>query len=71
MIKIKQIGWMHRICERIGNELRRRNLAYDFGASDFWFWGVLGSIVIVGPFVFVHKFLHAMNHINADYNLKG
>lgn len=31
----------------------------------------LGIIMVVGPCIFTHKFLKAMNLINADYNEKG
>lgn len=68
---IAPIVWAHRICARIGDELIRRNIAYDFGAADFWLWGVLGYFIIVGPFVWQHKWMKAMNLLNADYNLKG
>lgn len=68
---IVPIVWIHRICGRIGNELKRRGLANNFGSSTFWKWGVLGILIGVGPLVFIHKFLHAMNEVNADYNEKG
>ena len=63
--------WVHRICNRIGGEIKRRGLSYGFGAADFWLWGILGSLIVVGPFIFVHKFLKAMNLLNADYNQHG
>ncbi len=97
--------WYHKLCNRMGNELRRRQLCYRFGAGSFWLWnflwGILGTAVTVilggvlvhlhildmqlsiavtaacalvssiGPFVFVHKMMCAMNLINADYNEKG
>ncbi len=97
--------WCHRLCDRMGNELRRRGICYRFGAGSFWLWnflwGILGAVVTVilggalvhlhildanlanaitaacalvssiGPFVFVHKMMRAMNLINADYNEKG
>ena len=63
--------WYHKISARIGNELKRRGITYDFGASDFWLWNILGSLIIVGPFIYIHKFMHSMNLLNADYNQKG
>ncbi len=63
--------WYHNVCDRIGNELRRRGLDYKFGAGTFWLWNVLGSFILVGPFVFVHKFMKAMNMINRDFNVNG
>ena len=68
---IASIVWTHCICNRIGNELQRRQVPKTFGASDFWGWCILGALIYVGPFIFVHKFMHAMNHLNADYNKKG
>lgn len=63
--------WIHRFCRRIGDELNRRDLDYRFGPATFWLWNVLGSLILVGPFVFLHKLLKAMNKINADYNICG
>lgn len=63
--------WMHNFCSRIGNELQRRNIDYKFGASTFWLWGVLGSLIVVGPFIFTHKLMESMNRINEDFNIKG
>lgn len=68
---IVPLVWFHRICNRIGNELRRRGIPYEFDASTFWLWNVLGYLILVGPLVFVHKFMKAMNILNADYNEKG
>lgn len=63
--------WMHRFCARIGDELRRRDTGYTFGAKDFWLWNVLGALILVGPFVFTHRLMKAMNRINADFNIRG
>lgn len=63
--------WSHRMSNRIGDELQRRGYSRDLSASDFWLWGVLGSIIIVGPFIYLYKYLHAMNTLAADYNARG
>lgn len=63
--------WYHNLCSRIGDELKRRNIPYNFGASDFWLWCMLGALIGVGPLVFIHKFMHAMNHLNGSYNQYG
>lgn len=65
------LWWYHTLCARMGDELKRRGINYSFGAGSYWGWGVLGSFIIIGPFVFIHKMLTAQNLINADYNLKG
>ena len=60
--------WYHNLSNRIGDELKARNLGYEFGAGDFWGWGVLGSMILIGPFVYLHKLLTSMNLINESYN---
>ena len=65
---IAPIVWIHRLCARTGAELKRRGIAYDFGATDFWLWSVLGTYIIVGPYVFIHKHMTAMNLLNENYN---
>ena len=63
--------WYHKISNRIGNELARRGINYNFSATDFWLWGVLGSFIIIGPFIYKHKMLASMNMLAEDYNIKG
>ena len=68
------IGWLvwyNNLCDRIGNELHRRGIDYKFGAGTYWGWGFFGSLIIVGPFIFLHKFTNAVNYMNADYNQRG
>ncbi len=60
--------WFHNLSNRIGEELKARNLGYEFGAGSFWGWGILGSLIVVGPFVYLHKLLKSMNLINENYN---
>lgn len=68
---IAPVVWYHRISARIGAELKRRGISYGFGAGSFWGWNVLGSIIVVGPLIYVHKLFKAMNLLSVDYNQKG
>ncbi len=68
---IAPIVWYHRISARIGKELSRRGIGYSFGAGSFWGWNVLGSLIGVGPFIYLHKLCKAMNKLAADYNVNG
>lgn len=63
--------WFHKLCNRIGEELQRRSIDYKFGPSSFWLWGILGSFILVGPFIFTHKLMKSMNLLNKDFNEKG
>ena len=68
---IASIVWFHKISNRIGAELKRRGIAYNFSAADFWLWNVIGSIIVIGPFVYIHKLFKATNLMNANYNVNG
>ncbi len=68
---IAAIVWYHKISARIGNELKRRNISYNFDASSFWLWNVLGCLIIVGPFVYLHKLFKATNLLCENYNING
>lgn len=68
---IAPIVWYHRTSDRMHGELVRRQIDYDFGATDFWLWCILGSLIVIGPYVYIYKRMKAMNLINEDYNQKG
>lgn len=68
---IVPLVWFTRICNRMGNELTRRSIDYHISGGTFWGWGIFGSMIVVGPFIFYHKFFRAMNKLNEDYNQKG
>lgn len=69
---IAYIVWFHRISNRIGAELTRRRIAYHFSAGTYWGWAVLGSLLCgIGPLVYTHKILKAMNLIAGHYNING
>ena len=68
---IAAIVWYHNISDRIGMELARRGISYHFGAADYWLWSVLGSLIGVGPFIYMYKLFKATNLMCEDYNLRG
>lgn len=65
------IVWSHKISNRIGKELTRRNINYKFSAGTYWGWGVLGTLIIVGPFIYMHKLFKSMNLLAENYNING
>ncbi len=60
--------WYYKLTKRVEHELNRRNINYLFTKGDFWLWKILGVIVIIGPFVYLHKLFKAINLINQDHN---
>ena len=63
--------WFHCLSDRMGNELKRRQIPFSFSSSDYWLWCVLGSFVGFLPLIYTYKLLSATNQLNADYNQKG
>lgn len=68
---IVPLVWYHNLSDRIGCELRRRGIAYPFGAGTYWGWAFLGSFIYVGPFVYCYKLFKSMNMLCANYNING
>lgn len=68
---IVPLVWIHKLSARIGNELNRRGIGNSFGAGTFWGWCILGSLIVIGPFVYYHKLFKSMNLLSADYNVRG
>lgn len=60
--------WHYQMAQRVEEALSSRNIDYEFGTTDFWLWYVLGSLFLVGPFVYFHKLCRAMNLLCEDYN---
>lgn len=65
------IVWIHKLSNRIGNELTRRGIDYSFSAGTFLDWGVLCSLIFVSPFIYTHKLLKSMNLLCEHFNTNG
>ena len=63
--------WNHKMSNKVGEILKDRGIAYSFSASDFWLWEVLGSCIVVGPFVYLNKLCKAMNLLCEDQNKRS
>lgn len=63
--------WMHQLSARVGDEARARGIHTSFGASTYWLWGILGSFICVGPFIYMYQLCSTMNAICAHHNTTG
>lgn len=68
---IVPLVWYTTLAERIGEEARTRGIDTNFGGGSFWLWDILGSLIIVGPFIYMNQLCKTMNMISTDYNQKG
>ena len=62
--------WHFHIAGRVEEALERRKIDYDFSTGDYWKWCLFGSLIIIGPFVYLHKLCTAMNLLCESYNEK-
>jgi len=65
---IVMFAWHYQIAARVEEALAKRQIDYEFSTTDFWGWNLVGSLILVGPFVYYHKLCRAMNLLCADYN---
>lgn len=68
---IAALVWYHKMSDRVGSELRRRGYEKTIGSDTYWLWGILGSLIVIGPFVYIYKLCGAMNTLAEDYNSRG
>lgn len=65
---IATLVWFHRISNRIGGEMMRRGYPETVNSNTYWLWDVLGSLIIVGPFIYLKRIIKAMNTLSKDFN---
>ena len=62
--------WHYQTAVHIEEALSRRQIPYDFGTNDFWGWYIFGSLIVIGPFIYLYKLCRAMNLLCSDYNAR-
>jgi magnesium-transporting ATPase (P-type) len=67
-LSIVLLFWHHQMAARLEEAIDKRKIEYDFSTSDFWMWYILGSFILIGPFVYFHKLCKAMNLLCESYN---
>ncbi len=60
--------WHYMVAKRVEETLEARDIRYEFRTGDFWGWYLVGSLILIGPFVYLYKLCKAMNLLCADYN---
>lgn len=65
---IAQLVWWHKTSERLSKELLRRQIPTNFSAGTYWLWCVLGTLILIGPFVYFYKLFQNMNQLIDQYN---
>lgn len=65
------IVWTYKVGDRIYENCARRGLQAPCSGGSLLLWSILGSAIIIGPFVALHKMLKGLNMLCAHYNRAG
>ena len=65
---IYPIIWMYGCGERISDNCRTRGIPCNTTGGSVVLWDILGSLIIVGPFIAWHKLIDGLNKLCAYYN---
>lgn len=65
---IYELVWMYNVGERISFNAHKRGLHCNVSGTSILLWFILGSFIIVGPFIALHKMLSGLNNLCYAYN---
>ena len=65
---IYDLIWMYGAGERIFQRSARRNIPTNTTGGKVLVWYLFGILIIVGPFIALHKLLDGLNQLCLDYN---
>ena len=67
---IYYIVWMYGVGERIYTNSFKRQIPATCSGGGLLAWYILGSLIVIGPFVAMHKRIEGLNRLCADYNAR-
>ncbi len=62
--------WLYSAGERIEMNAHARNVYCNTTGTNVLLWYILGVLIIIGPFIGLHKLINGINVLAADYNAK-
>ena len=68
---IYELVWMYGVGERIAINSFKRNIYCNASGSSVLMWYILGSFILIGPFVAMHKMISGLNALCSNYNAAG
>ena len=60
--------WLYQVCDRVYSNGARYGVKTICSGSTYLLWGLVGSLICVGPFVACHKMFTDLNNVGAAYN---
>lgn len=60
--------WMYNAGERIAKNAHKRGVHCNVSGSSILLWYILGSFIVIGPFIAIHKLISGLNDLCYAYN---
>jgi hypothetical protein len=60
--------WLYAVGDRLQDNAKRYDLAFKEGGGMVLLWFLLGSLVIIGPFIALHIIFKNTNALANEYN---
>lgn len=68
---IYEFVWMYGVGERIYVNCQKKHIVNNTNGTSVLLWYILGSFIIVGPFVAMHQMIQGLNDISNVFNTYG
>ena len=68
---IYELVWMYGVGERIAVNAHKHNIYCNTSGGSVLMWYILGSFILIGPFVAMHKMISGLNALCSNYNAAG
>lgn len=65
---IYEMVWMYGVGERIAENAHKRGRRVNISGGGLLLWYILGSFIVIGPFIALHKMIHGLNDLCYAYN---
>lgn len=68
---IYDLVWMYGVGERINYNCQKKRIINNTNGAQILLWYILGSFILIGPFVAMHKLIQGLNDISNVFNTFG
>lgn len=65
------IVWTYKVGDRIFENCTRKGIKAPCSGGSLLCWNILGSMIVIGPLVAMHKMIKGLNLLCAHYNRNG
>jgi hypothetical protein len=67
---IYNLAWLYMLGDRLQDNAPKYNLSFKESGGTVLLWYILGSFIIIGPFIALHIIIKNTNALADEYNKK-